>query len=106
MAALNEQIEINFLGNLYGFHDGYDGSVFDEMGVSPSIRAGYSHIPHIAVKEDTITEWRMLVPNNFQHQAGDGTATRKHHLADIVPALQANCGATQCSYVLEIYDGN
>ena len=45
----------------------------------------------------------MIIPNNFSHRAGDGTATRKHLVADIVPALQANCGATQCSYVLEIH---
>lgn len=50
------------------------------------------------------TEMKMIVPNNFSHRAGDGTATRKHLVAEIVPALQANCGATQCSYVLEIRD--
>lgn len=52
----------------------------------------------------SLKDVKMIVPNNFQHQAGDGTATRKHRVAEIVPALQANCGATQCSYVLEVYD--
>lgn len=51
--SLNEQTKINFLGNLYGFHDGYDGSVFGDNGVSPGIRAGATHIPHILVKVDS-----------------------------------------------------
>lgn len=47
----------------------------------------------------------LLVPDNFSHKAGDGTSTRKHHLKkDYHPALQANTGSTQASYVLEIKD--
>lgn len=44
---------IKFLGNMYGFHDGYDGSVFSDDGVSPGLRAGFSHIPYIIVTEET-----------------------------------------------------
>lgn len=44
---------------------------------------------------------KMLVPNNFSHKAGDGTSTRKRKLSDTVPALQANSGATQASYVVK-----
>lgn len=45
----------------------------------------------------------LLVPDNFSHHAGDGTATRKHHLKkDYHPALQACPGSTQASYVLEV----
>lgn len=44
----------------------------------------------------------FIVPNNFSHKAGDGLSTRKHHLKDIHPALQANAGSTQATYVLEI----
>ena len=47
----------------------------------------------------------FIVPNNFQHKAGDGLSTRKHHLKDIHPALQANPGSTQMTYVLEIEEG-
>ena len=43
----------------------------------------------------------FITPNNFSHKAGDGTATRKHNVSQIHPALQANCGGTQMTYVLE-----
>lgn len=41
-----------------------------------------------------------LTPNNFAHKAGDGVSTRKRNINYIHPALQANCGATQCTYLL------
>lgn len=41
-----------------------------------------------------------ITPNNFQHKAGDGTKTRKHNVSFIHPALQANCGGTQMTYLL------
>lgn len=44
----------------------------------------------------------FIVPNNVSHKAGDDTSTRKHYCKDIHPALQANPGATQATYVLEI----
>ena len=44
----------------------------------------------------------ILAPINFNHKAGDGTKTREHRVISIVPALQANCGETQCPYVLEV----
>lgn len=43
----------------------------------------------------------FITPDNFSHKAGDGTATRKHNVAQIHPALQANCGGTQMTYILE-----
>lgn len=43
----------------------------------------------------------LLTPNNFAHKAGDGTKTRKREVRFIHPALQANCGATQATYLLE-----
>ena len=43
----------------------------------------------------------LLTPNNFAHKAGDGTKTRKREIRFIHPALQANCGATQATYLLE-----
>lgn len=48
----------------------------------------------------------FIVPNNFTHKAGDGLKTRKHHLKDIHPALQATPGSTQATYVLEIKESN
>lgn len=45
----------------------------------------------------------LITPNNFAHKAGDGKKTRKHNIKYIHPSLQANCGATQCTYLLEIY---
>lgn len=47
-----------------------------------------------------ITNVCYLTPNNFLHKAGDGTNTRKRNISYIHPALQANCGATQCTYLL------
>ena len=43
----------------------------------------------------------LLTPNNCAHKAGDGTKTRKREVRFIHPALQANCGATQATYLLE-----
>ena len=45
----------------------------------------------------------FIVPNNFAHKAGMGSKGRKHALKQIHPALQANCGGTQMTYVLEKY---
>lgn len=42
----------------------------------------------------------LLTPMNFNHKAGDGTKTREHKVSQMMPALQANCGATQATYVL------
>lgn len=46
----------------------------------------------------------FIVPDNFAHKAGDGLSTRDHHLKNIHPALQANPGSTQMTYVLEVED--
>lgn len=43
----------------------------------------------------------LLAPVNFKHKAGDGIKTRERRTTHIHPALQANCGATQATYVLE-----
>ena len=42
---------------------------------------------------------KVLAPNNWGHKTGDGTATRERRETDIVPALQANAGQTQQSYL-------
>lgn len=47
-------------------------------------------------------KYALLVPNNFSHKAGDGLKTRKRNIAFIHPALQANCGSTQATYLLEV----
>lgn len=41
-----------------------------------------------------------LTPDNFSHKAGDGTATRKRRVSCLHPALQANPGGTQRTYLL------
>lgn len=54
----------------------------------------------VEVKEALETEnLRLLTPNNFAHKAGDGMATRKRNEADVHPALQANPGSTQATYL-------
>lgn len=42
---------------------------------------------------------KVLAPNNWGHKTGDGTATRERRETDIVPALQANAGQIQQSYL-------
>ncbi len=44
-------------------------------------------------------EVKVLAPNNWGHKAGDGTITRERRETDVVPALQANAGQTQQSYL-------
>ncbi len=51
------------------------------------------------------TDVKVLAPNNWNHKAGDGTVTRERKEKDIVPALQANAGQTQQSY-LKLTDGD
>lgn len=41
-----------------------------------------------------------LTPNNFSHKAGDGAKTRKRNISHIHPALLANPGNTQQTYIL------
>jgi len=43
----------------------------------------------------------ILSPINFQHKAGDGVATRKRRITEMVPSLQAKPGHTQGSYLLK-----
>lgn len=45
----------------------------------------------------------LLTPNNFAHKAGDGVKTRKREIRYIHPAIQANTGTTQCTYLLECW---
>ena len=52
------------------------------------------------MSDDILRPIGFVVPDNFKHTAGDGLATRQHHLSQIHPALQANCGATQATYLL------
>lgn len=48
----------------------------------------------------------FITPINFAHKAGDGTKTRKHNATQIHPALQANCGGTQMTFLLELWSCN
>ena len=43
----------------------------------------------------------LLTPNNWKHKAGDGTKTRNRRISEIHPALQANTGASQQTYLAE-----
>lgn len=45
----------------------------------------------------------FITPINYAHKAGDGLKTRHHNLTLIHPALQAHCGATQETYVMEVW---
>lgn len=44
-------------------------------------------------------EVSLLAPNNWNHKAGDGMATRERRETDICPALQAAPGKTQQSFL-------
>jgi DNA (cytosine-5)-methyltransferase 1 len=56
--------------------------------------SGSSAVLKIETADKTI-----LAPNNWEHKAGDGTATRQRRETDICPALQATPGQTQQAYV-------
>lgn len=43
----------------------------------------------------------LLTPNNWKHKAGDGTKTRSRRISEIHPALQANTGVSQQTYLAE-----
>ena len=42
-----------YLGNIYGLHDGYDGSVFSPEGVCKTITATKGGVADILVKESS-----------------------------------------------------
>lgn len=44
----------------------------------------------------------FITPNIFTHKAGDRLKTRKHNLSQTPPALQANCGGSQMTFLLEL----
>lgn len=50
----------------------------------------------LKLETDDIT---LLAPNNCNHKAGDGHATRERRETDICPALQATAGKTQQSFL-------
>ena len=46
--------EIVFLGNIYGLHDGYDGSVFSVEGLCKALTASKGGVANILVEKDLI----------------------------------------------------
>lgn len=46
-----------------------------------------------------LTPTNFLAPNNYSHKAGDGLKTRKRYETEIHPALQAQPGSTQATYL-------
>lgn len=50
----------------------------------------------LKLETDDIT---LLAPNNWNHKAGDGQATRERRETDICPALQATVGQSQQSFL-------
>ena len=55
MENLNNEknlIDTIYLGNVYGLHDGYDGSVFSVNGICKTITASKGGIADILVEED------------------------------------------------------
>lgn len=52
-----------------------------------------------AVLKVELEDVKVLAPNNWNHKAGDGTATRERTEKEIVPALQATAGQTQQSFL-------
>lgn len=52
-----------------------------------------------AVLKMETEEVSLLAPNNWNHKAGDGQATRERKETDICPALQATAGQSQQSFL-------
>jgi len=120
-----EEPKLMEVGNIFS-NEAADGRVYDPEGLSPSLRGfsyGWSKPKIIADRTRTLAgkgrnlespkdiantlsgvekdNLVILAPINYEHKAGDGTKTRKRRLTDTVPALQADAGHTQGSYVLE-----
>lgn len=74
-----------------------------KMTLNQRKKFGLGLKPKISSKKSLDWMWiyaALVVPDNFNHRAGDGTKTRDRHLAQIHPALQASPGTTQLTYVL------
>ena len=59
----NDNTEVQFIGNYYGLHDGYDGSVFSWGGCSPALTASIAHGSSpkiIEVFKKVNGEWKKL----------------------------------------------
>jgi DNA (cytosine-5)-methyltransferase 1 len=105
----NLLIDGNFVSRKYGKFiekKGYIPEMFvaynsqEIKDIAPTITtqcnaaSGSSAVLKLETKDVT-----LLAPNNWEHKAADGTATRKRRETEICPALQANAGQTQQSYL-------
>lgn len=85
---------------------GYNATLNDEGGMTDTALTlttrDYKSLRNQMMTVATMCEIQnsnLLAPNNFSHKAGDGMATRKRRETDIHPALQAQPGSTQTTYL-------
>lgn len=86
---------------------GMDKIIIDDFYTSRPIRTYDKYAPTLRSNRNGLTVATMceiqnsnlLAPNNFAHKAGDGMTTRKRRETDIHPALQAQPGSTQTTYL-------
>ena len=53
----------------------------------------------VGIPINQLTPVAFLAPNNFSHKAGDGSKIRKRYETKVHPALQAQPGSTQATYL-------
>lgn len=89
---------IKFLGNIYGFHDGYDGSVFDEDGISPAILAAQTHIPHV-VRQRENTDQLIKLGNVYDDRFGQSCGGNVWDVSGVAPTLKSS-GSRGQEYII------
>lgn len=91
---------IKFLGNIYGFHDGYDGSVFSEEGISPAILAAQTHIPHV-IRQRESTEQPVRLGNVYDERFGQSYGGNVWDTSGLAPTLKSSGSRGQECIVVE-----
>jgi len=95
---------IKFLGNIYGFHDGYDGSVFSESGISPAILAAQTHIPHVVRQRESM-DYPVKLGNVYDERFGQSYGGNIWDTSGVAPTLKSSGSRGQECIVVES-DGN
>lgn len=101
---MNSIIQIgNIRKGTLTFDNPQSGRVYSINGICPTLNTcqGGGLEPKVMISKKGDKEVCLLTPNNFSHKAGDGMATRKREIGYIHPALQANTGSTQATYLME-----
>ena len=101
---MNSIIQIgNIRKGTLTFDNPQSGRIYSSNGICPTLNTcqGGGLEPKVMISKKGDKEVCLLTPNNFSHKAGDGMVTRKREIRYVHPALQANTGSTQTTYLME-----